>query len=442
MARHQDRPSGTRRPPALPALAPPRAKPQSPANDRRSFAPLPQLASQDSDPFAPKSRNGEFYRHSQQRMGQRRNAPNLKLAQPAPQRSSRPQHATGPRLGKGAHKHSRRKRKYRVNPSFTKALTILASIILICAIAFMGARYVFAYNALEVLLNGRHIGYMSLNRELTSAQFHDEVIAYIESGGHGGRIEIIPTDRVEIAIARRVPNRNMSDPSLIKNDIARSMNYQIVARAIYIQGTRRAVVRSQEYIDDMQEDIKRRHRNEHTVSEHFLVEWQVQNVTLEREYYGFQSPQDALRDLDHNVNYDIMYTVLPGDNKTLIAARFDGVSADRIAQVNNRLVTDMLHPGEQLIIRTTVPLLTVVYVDEFTEDTIIPAPVEERDNDLILENERVTYQEGRDGITRSTRRVIRHNGVVVSTEELAAEVIQEPLTHIIEVGTRPGLILR
>lgn len=442
MARHQDRLSGTRRPPALPALAPPRPKPQNPDSDKRKLSPLPELAPSNSDPFAPKTSNEEYYRHAQQRMGQRRNPPNIKLTQPPPQRSGKVRHVTKPRLGQGAHKHSRRKQRHRLNPAFTKALSVFAVIILLCAIAVMGVRYVFAYNALEVSLNGSPIGYMSLNRELTSAEFHAAVIDYIEEGGFDGRLEIIPRDRVEIAPARRIPNRNMTDPTSLKGDIARNMSYQIVARAIYIDGIRRVVVQSRDHVTQMQEEAKRQHRNAHTVSESFLVPWEVQNLTVERDYYGFRSVHDALRDLDHNVNHDIIYTVRPGDNKTLIASRFDGVSADRIAQVNDRLVSDMLHPGDTLIIRTTVPLLTIVYVDEFTEDEDIPAPVYERYNDIMLENDREPYQEGVDGLQRLTKRVIRHNAVVVSSEELAAEIVRAPIPHIIEVGTRPGIIMR
>ena len=443
MARHQERLNGTRRPPALPALAPPRAKPQSPDSGKRRLAPLPELAPPNSDPFAPKPRDEEFFRNAQQRMGQRRSSPNIKLAPPPPQRGGRVKHVNGPRLGQGAHKHSRRRRRYRINPAFTKALSIFALIVMLGVVGALGARYVLAYNALEVLLNGRPVGYMSLNRELTSHEFHEAVIAHIKEGGPGGgRIEIIPHDRVEIAFARRIPNSSMQDPAMIKSEIARTMNYQIVAQAIYIQNVRRAVLRSRDYIEQMQEIAKREHRNSHTVHERFLVEWQIEDFTVERDYYGFQSAQDALNSLDHNVNYDIIYTVQPGDSKTLIASRFDGVSADRIAQVNNRLVSDMLHPGDRLIIRTTIPLLTVVYTDEFAEYIDIPAPVEEIENDTLPELTRVSYQEGRDGRQRLTKRVIRHNAVVVSTEELAAVVVQEPIPHILEVGTRPGVIER
>lgn len=440
MARHQDKSSGIRRPPALPALAPPRAKPQRPDTGKRKLVALPELAPPNSDPFAPKISDEEFYRNAQQRMGQRRNSPNISLAPPP--RSGKVRHVAGPRLGKGAHKHSRRRQRYRLNPAFIRVLSVSALVVILCVVAALGARYVLAYNALEVLLNGNHIGYMALNRELTSDEFHNDVVAYIEERSNPvGRIEIIPQERVEIALARRIPSRDMQDISWIKSNISRHMNYQLVARVIYIQDIPRATVQSQACVNYMKEAAKRQHRSNYTVDERFLIEWEIKSIEVDRDYHLLQPARDVLASLDHNTNFDTEYTVQPGDNKTVIANRF-GTTPDRIAQVNNRLVSDILHPGDTLTIRSVIPLLTVVYTDEITEDVPIPMPVQEIENDTMLEHTNVVYREGRDGVQRLTKRVIRHNAVVVSSEELAAVVVQEPIPHIIEVGTRPAVIER
>jgi len=411
----------TRRPPSLSTLAPPRAKPQAPDSDRRRLAPLPEVAPPHSDPFAPKNQEEAISRRAQQR-------------------SNNMRRMSAPRPGKGV-PHSHRKVNYRLNPVFTRALSIFALIIVVGLVVFLAGRYIFAYNAMAVLLNGSPIGYISLNRELTSVGFHGDVVAYIEERGPSGRMEIVPLEMVEISIVRRIQNRNMQDIATIKSDIARRMNYDIVAREIYIQGIPRAIVRSQACVDRMQEEVKSQHRNANTVSAELIIPWQIQSVTVARDHYGFQSAQDALISLDHRVDHDIIYTVQFGDNKSSIADRF-GIRVDFLAQVNDRLVSDVLRPDDDLIIRRSMQLLTVVYTDEFTEYIDIQAPVEEVENNTIPEHTRTTYQEGRDGRKRLTKRVIRHNDVEVSSEELAAVVVVEPIPHILEVGTRPTVIER
>ena len=434
----RDRSKNTRRPPSLSTLAPPRAKPQTPDSNRRRLAPLPELAHPNSDPFAPKSQEEAVSHQAQQRKGQRH--PSTKSPVAAPPHGNNMRRMPAPKPGKAVPR-SRRKVNYRLNPSFTRALSIFALIIVVGVVVFIGGRHIFAYNAMAVLLNGSHIGYIPLDRELTSTSFHDDVIAYIEERGPSGRMEIVPLEMVEVSLVRRVQNRNMQDISTIKSDIARRMNYEIVAREIYIQGIPRAIVRSQACVDRMQEDVKSQHRNGNTVSAELIIEWQTQNITVARDYYGFQSAQDALESLDHRVYYDTIYEVQFGDNKSSIADRF-GIRVDDLAQVNDRLVSDVLHLGDRLIIRRNVQLLTVVYTDEFTEYIDIPAPVEEVENNTMPEHTRTPTQEGRDGRKRLTKRVIRHNDVEISSEELEAVVVVEPIAHILQVGTRPAVIER
>ena len=435
MSREKSR--NTRRPPSLSALAPPRTKPQTPDSNRRRLAPLPELAPPNSDPFAPKNQEDAASRQAQQRKGQRPTSTKAPVA--APPHSNNMRRIPVSKSGKAVPR--RRKVNYRLNPAFTRALSIFALIVVVGVVLFIGGRHIFAYNAMAVLLSGSHIGYIPINRELTSASFHDDVVAYIEERGPSGRMEIVPLEMVEISLVGRVQNRNMQDVSAIKSDIARRMNYDIVAREIYIQGIPRAIVRSQACVDRMREDVTSQHRNANTVNAQLLIEWQTQNITVARDYYGFQSAQDALESLDHRVDHDIIYTVQFGDNKYSIADRF-GIRVDFLAQVNDRLVGDVLHPEDTLIIRRSMQLLTVVYTDEFTEYIDIPAPVEEIENNTITEHTRISSQEGRDGRKRLTKRVIRHNDVEISSEELAAVVVVEPIAHILQVGTRPAVIER
>ena len=86
-----------------------------------------------------------------------------------------------------------------------------------------------------------------------------------------------------------------------------------------------------------------------------------------------------------------------------------------------------------------VPLLTVETVEEVTYTQAIPAPTREQADPALLLNERKTVLEGTDGLEERTDRITRRCGVETGRENLAAEVLTEPVPQVVAVGTAQGV---
>ena len=86
-----------------------------------------------------------------------------------------------------------------------------------------------------------------------------------------------------------------------------------------------------------------------------------------------------------------------------------------------------------------VPLLTVETVEEVTYTQAIPAPTREQADPALLLNERKTVREGTEGREERTDRVTRRCGVETGRENLAAEVLTEPVPQVVAVGTAQGV---
>lgn len=126
----------------------------------------------------------------------------------------------------------------------------------------------------------------------------------------------------------------------------------------------------------------------------------------------------------------------PGDNLTIIARAHDGANVNRIIYDNDGVQIDRnLYIGQRLRIYTRRPFMTVITVEEKVERVYIDMPIEDRPTPDLPFAVTQIHTPGRDGYKIARTRTTFHNGVVYSTEVLASEVMREPTTQIVLVGT-------
>ena len=474
MARSNDTGPSKRRPPQLIDLAPPK---QITSQDtrRRKMTPPPQLGGQsshahdttpdhsyrDQDTAPRRASRPEYGKHetnpiprtydntaprSQPPSYEDRLKPRKIRAHPSlypPQEDSRGQKpprrggkrpTPGTRPGQG-----RRKKTPKMHPFAKKMLHMGITVLVIGGLLAMLLIHAFSNNALAVYLDGVHFGYMTLNRETTSESFHDEVIAHIESFI---LTEVVTSQRVTIAPARWVSGRNIDNRGEIISDLGVSMEYDIMARAIYLNNVLEVIVRSDNCVSQIERAFMEAHRNENTVHQEFVNDWRVVPVRVHPNDEVIMSSMHAAHILDRQELTYYRYIVQPGDYLVRIARRFE-TTPEVIAQINNMSSTrDIIHPGDALMVRARRPLLTVRSIEEFVSEESIEMPVE-----TIYTNERAEgtthiVQDGRNGERRVTLRITFENDVERYRETLDAEIIREPLMRIVEVGTRPAQIER
>lgn len=124
-----------------------------------------------------------------------------------------------------------------------------------------------------------------------------------------------------------------------------------------------------------------------------------------------------------------------GDNLWLIARRYD-MTVDELERLNPDIDPERIYPGDKLVISPFNPKLDVVIR---MENTIIePIPFEtkyQKDNDLYL-RQKITVKPGVPGKKRVTYDIALVNGLEASINIVNEEVLEEPVTRIVKVGTK------
>ena len=423
MARNNRKPSGVKRNPAPVDLSPPK---QATA-PRRKLASLPEVQTGNAA-----RRNKDSHRAEQRIAGPRRTPPRQQSNLPKSGGAGR--HTASPRLGKGAYaRQPRRRPGFKLSPSVKRVFGYIAGIAVVGVLVVMVGLHVFGGNAIAVYLGDVQMGYMQLSRETTSESFHMDVIAHIEARAV---TQVIVTENVTIRPARFVASRNISGRQDMINRIGMLMSYQIVARAIYVNGNFEVLVRGDNCIAEIERLIKEPWINDNTIDSSFAAEWHIESRIVDHNYEGIRTPLQAISSLDRIVEADYLYTIQGGDNLGIISMRFN-TTPDRIALRNGISTHDVIHPGNSLIVPVRRPLLAVVTVDQISETVEIPMPIYTRQNDEMPISTTMVVQEGSSGQKQISRQITFINGVQSNEVELEAVIIREPVEHIIDEGTRP-----
>lgn len=414
--------------PPLVDFTPPAAQAKS-APKARKLAPLPQIK---TDKTARAAKTVKTVTP---------NLPNKPYGKNQPPAPSNRRHRQGERADKAPHARPRpapRRKKQGMNPAMKRGLNVGITVLIIGAFFIMVGLHFFGNNALAVYLDDRLMGHIPMNRETTSESFHNEVIANL-AAHH--QTEVVVAHQVTVLPARWVSRRQLAErPSMI-SQIGMAMDYQISVRAIYINGEQEALVRSDYCIGEIERRIMAEWMNDNTVESYFSTDWEIRNVVVDHNYEGILSPLEAIALLDRTEMMRIPYEIRSGDNLGSIATRF-GTTASIIADANNIPVTARIYPGNTLYIPSRQPVLSVVTIDEVATYHTIEMPVEEIENPDMDESTTQVTQEGSPGQGRSIQRITRVNGATQSTEQLESEIVTPPVTHIIEVGTRPTTLER
>lgn len=429
MARHNGIPGGAKKPPPqLVDLSPPKSKTPRNGERRRELAPLPEVG-RDGGITSRGQTNPNPTPQRHPRKGERPGG-----GRPRPHGGRPPQRPSG--------RPQQRRRNQQVAAKAKRILTIVVCAGLLITVLVLVGVNVLAGNALAVYAGNQHMGYMTLSRETTSDIFQGEVMAHLEARY---LTEVVLGDQIAVAPARFVSNRDIVSRQDMISRVGNRIEYQIVARAIYIDGNFEVMVRGDRCVADAQEFVKEQWRTPNTIRMEFVSPWEIRHVTVSPGDERLRTATEANGALDRMIDSTHPHTVQSGESLGILAPRFN-TTPDRIAIVNNMSsIHETIHPGNVLLIPSRRSLLALERVEEIVEVEEIPMPTEVRPNNEMLVSTTTVAQEGSAGERHIARHVTFINGDRTSEVELEAVVVREPVTHIIYEGTRPapsGVVVR
>ncbi len=129
------------------------------------------------------------------------------------------------------------------------------------------------------------------------------------------------------------------------------------------------------------------------------------------------------------------YVVKEGDTVWDISMKL-GMSMDAIQKQNPGLNLETIHPGDEITVKDVASLINVIVEYEVESEIIVPfETVYEEDPDKYADEEEVVKVEGEKGKKTITEKVVKVNGIIEKTEEVASEMIVEPVNRVVVVGT-------
>lgn len=174
--------------------------------------------------------------------------------------------------------------------------------------------------------------------------------------------------------------------------------------------------------------------NDNTISAVFL-----ESVLVNRQY----SPTADLRELSEleavltsNSMEEVDYAVQPGDTFSGIAYNL-GMSMNELKALNPGIDIDWLHIGDVLTVSQAVPFLSVRTIDNLTYEGPVEFEIEKVPNDSMYQGDSKIVSPGVEGSAIYNADITYINGREQDRVINSMEVLTEPVTQVVEVGTKP-----
>ena len=289
--------------------------------------------------------------------------------------------------------------------------------------------------ALQVQVDDKTVGYVANEEVFNSAlEAVQQRINY--SGAEQARFTVEPTYSVTIA-------HDVMDENDVADAILKTSSDQIgEGTALYLDGELTAVCADgnslQRYISSLLEPYENPDDPNTTVGFN-------KDVTLENGIYfneSFQDEAEVENELSGVQQQEKIYTVQAGDTLWSIAQKND-LTFRELCDLNTNFKgaalteTSNIQAGDELIVTKQEATLEVRITKIETWQEEIPYTTETTKSNEYNVGTKKTTQAGENGIRSVTaQRVYDTNGTQLSQQILSTEVIKEPVTEKIVVGTK------
>lgn len=301
----------------------------------------------------------------------------------------------------------------------------VAAVIVLCNVVSSAASVNYA---LEVTSNGEHIGYITDESVLTSAQdmLRQRII---HTDGTEASFEISP----ELSVVA-VNDALVSDASQMTDSLIRMSNEEIFqAQGLYIDDVFYGAVTDTALIENALNQVLDKYR---TGAEGEVVSF-VKDIELRDGLYlkGSLISNEQMEQLLYSSEQtELTYTVQEGDSPIQIANK-NGLTYAEFKALNPD-IEEVCMIGQETLISTEKPFLSVRVVREETTTEEIAYETEKTEDSSQYVGYTKTVQEGKNGTRQVTASVEYIDGYETSREILSTEVIEEPVTEKIVEGTK------
>ena len=306
----------------------------------------------------------------------------------------------------------------------------------LCALGGMLAVVQYAFGqpyVLSVQVNGQTVGYVENEEVFDSAR--DAVQQRINYAG---------TDRTEWSVEPSYTialSHEVMDENGMANAILRASGDEIgEGTALYLDSTLIAVCAEGDTLRSYLSSLLAPYQN--PADEDLKVGFNKE-VTLENGIYfndSFQDVDEVEQMLAGVQQAKKTYVVQPGDSISLIASK-NGLTMRELCALNADIgltAESMILPGNELTVTKEEAMLEVRLTKLVSWEEEIPYTTETTKSNEYTQGTKKVEQEGRNGLRLVTaQNICDASGTVLEQTILGAQVLEEPVTEKVIVGTKP-----
>lgn len=280
-----------------------------------------------------------------------------------------------------------------------------------------------------VVVNGQQVGIVA------DQSVVDHAIATVESQGSkllGYDYQVDAEVDYEFTLTLK---SDLSDERSIQNYFYEQLNEvsdELRAYEVNVNGRAIGVVRDNNALNDMLDDLKEQYSTENTVQAEFVENLQINNVYAVNDLMTTEEMRQAL---EANTTGETTYTVEKGDTFNAIAYAND-MSVSDLKSLNPGIDINRLMIGDVLNVKEKIPTLSVQTLDHEVYTQSIECPVETVEDSSMYKGESKIITQGEEGEAQVEADVVYVNGYEQERTITSTTTLREPTTTVKAVGTK------
>jgi len=271
----------------------------------------------------------------------------------------------------------------------------------------------------------------------------DDVIKILDLAGEAlseqtnSNVKIVPYENVTFTTVSAA-NKDVDDIDTVLKRLTYMTDLEVKAYGIYAEDKLLVIVENQDKALSTLEKVKDYYMPKDENVKYLSAEFKEEIVfkEIDTTLANVNTAKMAAQKLINGEQTVINHTVKPSESYEQIAETY-GLSLTELLAQNSGVNQEYAVEGDTLFVIAAVPNLTLVTVEERTSAQEIDYETEEKESGYYYEGEEIVSVKGVKGKAITEARITRENGETTEQEILKQEVLEEPTTEVILIGTKP-----
>jgi murein DD-endopeptidase MepM/ murein hydrolase activator NlpD len=214
-------------------------------------------------------------------------------------------------------------------------------------------------------------------------------------------------------------------------------------KGIYVDGSLMAILDSEKTAEGILKDIQNEYLKKDSNVQYEKIGFAEDIVIKDVETkLGDIETRDKVLEYMLTGAVEKKYHVVQSGETFSEIAKMYGLKQSELQTTNPDVIPEKLHIGQEICLNQIVPLVTVQTTEIAQYKEEIPYDIAYENTASLFKNEQTVKSKGVNGEKDVVAEIVRNNGVEVSRNELSANILSQPVSQVVLVGTKepPPLI--